>query len=150
MTGTTPPVFNEAALRNAVKLDLDVIDCVADAFTALSAGKAIMPPILRLEVDDFLYVRKGYKTRVHPKKDLLSVLTDEEGFLLVTENGHEARSGVSLYFDDSAPMASKSTVSVQWSSSAPPAITTSCLPIWMSSAPLPMQCAEVEQAEEIE
>jgi hypothetical protein len=54
-----------------------------------------LPPILRLEVDDFLYVRKGYKTRVHPKKDLLSVLTDEEGFLLVTENGHEARSGVS-------------------------------------------------------
>ena len=54
MTGTTPPVFNEAALRNAVKLDLDVIDCVADAFTALSAGKAIMPPILRLDIPEKL------------------------------------------------------------------------------------------------
>lgn len=52
MTGTTPPVINEAALRNAVKLDLDVIDCVADAFTALSAGKAIMPPILRLDIPE--------------------------------------------------------------------------------------------------
>jgi len=26
----------------------------------------------------------------------------------------------------------------------------SCLPSWISSMPLPMQCAEVEQAEEIE
>ena len=28
--------------------------------------------------------------------------------------------------------------------------TMSCLPSWISSAPLPTQCAEVEQAEEME
>jgi len=58
-----------------------------------------LPPILRLEVDDFLYIRKGYKDRVHPKKDLVNVLTDEEGFLLVTENGCEIRSGVTQVED---------------------------------------------------
>jgi len=58
-----------------------------------------LPPILRLEVDDFLYERKGYKERVHPKKDLLNVLTDEDGFILVTENGYEERSTVSQIED---------------------------------------------------
>ncbi|MGJ3261325.1 MAG: cyclodeaminase [Rhodospirillales bacterium] len=52
MTGTIPPVIDETALRDTVKLDLDVIDCVADAFTALSAGNAIMPPILRLDIPE--------------------------------------------------------------------------------------------------
>ena len=51
---------------------------------------------------------------------------------------------------DMAPMASNSTDSVQSSSSQPPANMTSCLPHWISSAALPMQCAEVAQAEEIE
>lgn len=52
MTDTTPPVIGEAALRDSVQLDMDVIDCVADAFTALSAGKTIMPPILRLDIPE--------------------------------------------------------------------------------------------------
>ena len=47
-------------------------------------------------------------------------------------------------------MASNSTDSVQSSSSQPPANMTSCLPHWISSAALPMQCAEVAQADEIE
>ena len=45
----------------------------------------------------------------------------------------EARAGVSLYFVDIAPMASKSADKVQSSSSQPPAKTTSCLPIRMLS-----------------
>ena len=52
--------------------------------------------------------------------------------------------------EDMAFMASNRTESVQSSSSPPPANTMSCLPNWISSAPLPMQWAEVEQAEEIE
>ena len=47
-------------------------------------------------------------------------------------------------------MASKSTDRVQSSSSQPPANITSCLPHWIISAALPMQWAEVEQAEEME
>ncbi len=41
--------------------------------------------------------------------------------------------GVSLNFDDIAPIASKSTESVQSSSSQPPAKIMSCLPSWMVS-----------------
>jgi hypothetical protein len=52
--------------------------------------------------------------------------------------------------DDIAPIASKSTESVQSSSSPPPANIMSCLPHWIISAALPMQLAEVEQAELIE
>lgn len=52
MWDATPPVIGEAALRENIHLDLDVVDCVADAFTALSAGKAIMPPILRLDIPE--------------------------------------------------------------------------------------------------
>ncbi len=62
----------------------------------------------------------------------------------------EAFSGVALYFDDIAPIASKSSDSVQSSSSPPPANITSCLPHWIISYALPMQLAEVEQALEIE
>ena len=72
------------------------------AFQASLKGLELLqalPPILRLEVDDFLYIRQGYKDRVHPKKDLINVLTDDEGFLLVTENGSEIRSSVSQVED---------------------------------------------------
>jgi hypothetical protein len=55
-----------------------------------------------------------------------------------------------LYFELIAPMASKSEESVQSSSSPPPAKTMSCLSHCISSAPLPMQCADVEQADVIE
>jgi hypothetical protein len=58
-----------------------------------------LPPVLRIEVDDFLYKRNGYKDRVHPTKDLLKVVTDEEGFILVTPNGFEERSGLTQVED---------------------------------------------------
>jgi hypothetical protein len=47
-------------------------------------------------------------------------------------------------------MASKSTERVQSSSSPPPANITSCFPHWIISAALPMQWADVAQAEEME
>ena len=50
----------------------------------------------------------------------------------------------------SAPIASKRQERVQSSSSPPPAKTMSCLPHWICSTPLPMQWAEVEQAEVME
>ena len=56
------------------------------------------------------------------------------GFLSKKGYGlRDAVSGVSLYLDDSAPMASNISVSVQCSSSPPPANTISCLPNWISS-----------------
>ena len=68
----------------------------------------------------------------------------------VASKARLAVSGVSLYFELIAPMASNRQESVQSSSSPPPAKTMSCLPSWICSTPLPMQCAEVEQAEVIE
>ncbi|CSC84939.1 Uncharacterised protein [Vibrio cholerae] len=62
----------------------------------------------------------------------------------------DAFSGVSLYLVDSAPIASNIMVCDQYSSSPPPANTMSCLPSWISSTALPIQCAEVAQAELIE
>jgi len=55
-----------------------------------------------------------------------------------------------LYFDDIAPIASNRFDMVQSRSSWPPAKMMSCLPSWIISMALPMQCAEVEQADEIE
>jgi len=72
------------------------------AFQCSSKGMDLLqalPPILRIEVDDFLYVRIEYKVRAHPKKDLLNVLTDKDGIILVTENGHEAPSGITQVED---------------------------------------------------
>jgi len=58
--------------------------------------------------------------------------------------------GVALKCVDIAPIASKRSDSVQSSSSQPPANMTSCLPHWINSVALPMQCALVAQADEIE
>ena len=68
----------------------------------------------------------------------------------LASKAREAFSGVSLYFELIAPMASKRQESVQSSSSPPPANITSCLPNWICSTALPMQWSEVEQAEVIE
>ncbi|WNJ99484.1 cyclodeaminase [Thalassospiraceae bacterium LMO-JJ14] len=48
----TPLVIGETKLREAIPLDTAVIDCIADAFSALNAGKVVMPPILRLDIPD--------------------------------------------------------------------------------------------------
>jgi ornithine cyclodeaminase len=44
-------ILTEMDLRAAVKLDLRAIDVVADAFLALAAGKAVMPPVLRMDME---------------------------------------------------------------------------------------------------
>jgi hypothetical protein len=62
----------------------------------------------------------------------------------------EARSGVSLNFEDIAPIASNRHESVQSSSSPPPANMMSCWPSATCCAAMPMQCSDVEQAEVME
>ena len=82
---------------------------------------------------------------------LPDVPLDSLDVLLKPENAARlARCGVSFNLDDMAPMASNRTDSVHSSSSPPPANMRSALPSWMVSTALPMQCAEVEQAELIE
>eukprot|EP00960_Hanusia_phi_P051221 760660-Hanusia_phi.AAC.3 len=55
-----------------------------------------LPPLLRFDVDEFLYSKPGNMKALlkdmHPVRDLKHVIVDEEGFLIVTENGFEERS----------------------------------------------------------
>ena len=45
-------ILTENELRQAVSLDMPLIDLIADAFKKLSAGKVSMPPILRMDMED--------------------------------------------------------------------------------------------------
>lgn len=45
-------IVTERALREVVRLDLDVVQCVEDAFHALATKAVAMPPILRLDIPD--------------------------------------------------------------------------------------------------
>jgi ornithine cyclodeaminase len=47
---TRMTILTEADLRGIVKLDLDAIACVENAFRALATEKVAMPPILRLDI----------------------------------------------------------------------------------------------------
>ncbi|CAN7690220.1 ectoine utilization protein EutC [Rhizobium sp. LjRoot98] len=45
-------ILTEADLRAVVKLDMDAIACVEDAFRALATKEVVMPPILRLDIPE--------------------------------------------------------------------------------------------------
>jgi ectoine utilization protein EutC len=45
-------VLTESDLRAAVSLDPPAVDLIADAFAKLSAGGVVMPPILRMDMED--------------------------------------------------------------------------------------------------
>jgi ornithine cyclodeaminase/alanine dehydrogenase-like protein (mu-crystallin family) len=45
-------ILTEAELRRCVELDAEVIDAVADAFTALAAGRVVMPPVLHMDLPE--------------------------------------------------------------------------------------------------
>jgi ornithine cyclodeaminase len=50
---TNIKILTEADLRGLVKLDLDAIDCVEQAFAALATGNVVMPPILSMAIAPF-------------------------------------------------------------------------------------------------
>jgi ectoine utilization protein EutC len=45
-------ILTAAELRRCVELDLEIIDAIADAFTALAAGRVVMPPILHMDLPE--------------------------------------------------------------------------------------------------
>ena len=49
---TTMTILTEADLRKIVKLDLDAVACVENAFRALATLPVAMPPILRLDIPE--------------------------------------------------------------------------------------------------
>jgi ornithine cyclodeaminase len=48
----TVTVLTENELRQCVELDAQVIDAIADAFTALAQGRVVMPPVLHMDLPD--------------------------------------------------------------------------------------------------
>ncbi len=56
-------LVNEADLRRAVHLDLEVIDCIEKAFAKLATGTVVMPPVLSMalpEVNAEVDVKTAY------------------------------------------------------------------------------------------
>jgi ectoine utilization protein EutC len=45
-------ILTEAELRQCVRLDLELVDRIADAFTALASGGVVMPPILHMALPE--------------------------------------------------------------------------------------------------
>ena len=45
-------ILTEAELRQCVELDGEIIDAVAEAFTALAAGRVVMPPVLHMDLPE--------------------------------------------------------------------------------------------------
>ena len=45
-------ILTEADLRKIVRLDIDAVDCVENAFRALATLPVAMPPILRLDIPE--------------------------------------------------------------------------------------------------
>ena len=46
-------ILTETDLRKVIDLDMDAIDCVEGAFNALATQDVRMPPILRLDIDEY-------------------------------------------------------------------------------------------------
>ena len=69
-------ILTEDQLRRCVALDAEVIDAVADAFTALAAGGVVMPPVLHMDLVEahgevdvktaFMPGRPGFAIKVSP------------------------------------------------------------------------------------
>jgi hypothetical protein len=56
-------LVTEADLRQSVTLDLEVIDCIVEAFRSLASGKVVMPPVLSMalpEVNAEVDVKTAY------------------------------------------------------------------------------------------
>lgn len=45
-------ILTETELRKLIKLDAEAVSCVENAFSVLADGKVVMPPILRLDIED--------------------------------------------------------------------------------------------------
>ena len=45
-------ILTETDLRQAVKLDLEAVDCIESAFATLASGRVVMPPILSMAIEE--------------------------------------------------------------------------------------------------
>lgn len=90
-------ILNENELRQAITLDMTAVDLVADAFAKLSAGSVIMPPILRMDMED----RNGevdVKTAYVPGLDGFAIKVSP-GFFDNPKKGLSTTSGLMVVHD---------------------------------------------------
>jgi len=53
MTMPNIRILNEKDLRQAVRLDLEAVDCIESAFATLAGGRVVMPPILSMAIEEY-------------------------------------------------------------------------------------------------
>jgi ornithine cyclodeaminase len=90
-------ILNENELRQAVTLDLAAVDLIADAFAKLAAGSVVMPPILRMDMED----RNGevdVKTAYVPGLDGFAIKVSP-GFFDNPKKGLSTTSGLMIVHD---------------------------------------------------
>lgn len=97
MIMTDITVLTETELRNCVGLDLEIIDALAEGFQTLSAGKAVMPPIMRLDVEEH-HGEVDVKTAYVPGVDSFAIKL-ATGFFNNPARGLPTASGMMNLFD---------------------------------------------------
>ncbi len=90
-------ILNENELRQAITLDMTAVDLVADAFAKLSAGSVVMPPILRMDMED-KNAEVDVKTAYVPGLDGFAIKVSP-GFFDNPKKGLSTTSGLMVVHD---------------------------------------------------
>lgn len=90
-------ILNENELRQAITLDMTAVDLVADAFSKLSAGSVVMPPILRMDMED-KNAEVDVKTAYVPGLDGFAIKVSP-GFFDNPKKGLSTTSGLMVVHD---------------------------------------------------
>jgi len=83
-------------IRNAVKLDLDAVDCIESAFAVLSSGNVVMPPILSMAIEQY-NGEVDVKTAYVPGMDSFAIKMSP-GFFDNPDLGLPSTSGLMILF----------------------------------------------------
>ncbi|MEM7170717.1 MAG: cyclodeaminase [Pseudomonadota bacterium] len=89
-------IIGEKDLRKLVQLDLDIVDCVQDAFAALATKKVVMPPILHLSIAE-ANGEMDAKTAYIPGMDSFA-LKSSSGFFDNPKQGLPALGGLMVVY----------------------------------------------------
>lgn len=89
-------ILSESELREFVRLDLDAVDCVENAFRALAGGGVVMPPILSMAIEDY-NGEVDVKTAYVPDLDSFAIKMSP-GFFDNPKIGLPSTSGLMILF----------------------------------------------------
>jgi len=95
-TMTSIRILSESELRDAVKLDLDAVDCIETAFAVLASGNVVMPPILSMAIEQY-NGEVDVKTAYVPGMDNFAIKMSP-GFFDNPDIGLPSTSGLMILF----------------------------------------------------